>query len=159
MKIFIHCVGKLKESYLKQAVEDYSKRIGQYCHIEILEAPDLSIPEHSSASIEEEIKEKECAAMLKSMKSSDFLVICDLQGKQMESPQFAAALSSFFIKGGSNVHFAIGGSLGLSDSIKQRANASICFSKMTFPHGLSRVILLEQIYRAFKINSHEPYHK
>lgn len=99
MKIFIHCVGKLKESYLKQAVEDYSKRIGQYCHIEILEVPDLPIPEHSSASIEEEIKEKECAAMLKSMKSSDFLVICDLQGKQMESPQFADALSSFFIKG------------------------------------------------------------
>lgn len=159
MRIIIHCVGKLKESYLKQAVEDYSKRIGQYCHVEISEVADLPIPEHSSAAIEDEIKEKECAAMLKTMKPGDFLVVCDLQGKQMESPQFADALSSFFVKGGSSIHFAIGGSLGLSESIKQRANASICFSKMTFPHGLSRVILLEQIYRAFKINSHEPYHK
>ncbi len=159
MKISVYCVGKLKESYWKAAVQEYKKRIEGYAKIDIFEAPDFPTPEKASPAQEEEIKNKEGKKMLEKIKPGDYVIALDLNQKEYTSEEFSSQMEKWLVAGGSSVSFLIGGSLGLSEECKKRANASVCFGKMTFPHQLARVMLLEQIYRSFKIAHHEPYHK
>ena len=159
MNITLYCIGKLKERYWKEAVEEYCKRIGAYSSIEIIELPDYPTPANASEVEEETIKEKECKAVLDKLKPNDYLVTLDLGKKEFDSVDFSRVLQGYFEKGGAKIAFVIGGSLGLSESIRKRANDSLTLSKLTFPHQLTRVILLEQIYRAFRIINHQPYHK
>ena len=159
MKITLFCIGKLKESYFVDAVKEYKKRIDPYAKLEIVECPDVPIPEKASVAIVEEVKNKECDAVLSKLKPSDYLIGLDLNRKEPTSPEFASLLDEAFVRGGSSIAFVIGGSLGLSDKIKRRCNDLLSFGKMTFPHQLARVMLLEQIYRAFRILRNEPYHK
>ena len=159
MKITVYCIGKLKESYFVSAVEEYRKRISAYAKIDIVEFPDIPIPQKASLAIEEEVKTKECARILEKVKKGEYLIGLDLNKKEPTSEEFASLLDSSLVKGGSNVSFVIGGSLGLSDALKARCDEFVCFGKMTFPHQLARIMLLEQIYRGFKILKGEPYHK
>ncbi len=159
MKITLYCIGKLKESYWRMAQDEYAKRLNGYCDFQIVELPDLPTPEGASPATEAAIKEKECKRILEKLKPGDYLVAMDLNKKEYDSVSFSTHLEDLMRRGGSSVNFAIGGSLGLSDELKARANESISFGKMTFPHQLSRVMLLEQLYRAYKISKHEPYHK
>ena len=142
----IICLGKLKESYLIELVADYTKRISKYHKIEIIELKD------------EESLEREEKSILKHIGEKDYVITLEIEGQCLDSVEFADMLDSTFIKT-SFITFVIGSSLGLSPKVKQRSNFSLTFSKMTFPHGLFRGVLLEQIYRAFKINHHENYHK
>lgn len=159
MNISTICVGKLKEKYLKQAIDEYSKRLSRYCKLEIIEVPDEKTPDNASEKEELLIKEKEGLNILKHVKDNMFVVTLDLKGKMLSSEELAAFIKESGIKGNSNIAFIIGGSLGLSKAVLDRANFSLCFSKMTFPHQLMRVILLEQVYRGFRIINGEPYHK
>ena len=159
MKITVFAIGYLKESYWKDAVMEYSKRLGAYCQLEIVEIPDVPCKQGASGKEEEEVKRKEGEKVLSRLKIGDYLIALDLKGKQFDSPSFAKHLEEKFALAGANLHFVIGGSLGLSKELLERANESICFGAMTFPHQLARVMLLEQIYRAFRISRGEPYHK
>lgn len=159
MKINIYCIGKLKESYWVNACNEYIKRINPYAHIEVIEINDLPIKENASSKEEEEIKNKEGEKFLAKLPQSSYLVALDLNAKQYDSVEFATHLEKMFVLSKSTINFVIGGSLGLSKEVKRRANESICFGKATYPHQLVRVILLEQIYRSFRILNHEPYHK
>lgn len=159
MNIVVYCVGKLKESYWRDAVAEYQKRIEGYAKLKIVEVEDFATPKKPSPSLENEIKSKEGAKMLEKIKPTDFVVALDLNQKELDSEGFSVSLEKWMVAGNSAVSFLIGGSLGLSDECKKRANVSVSFGKMTFPHQLARVMLLEQIYRAFKIAHHEPYHK
>ncbi|MTK14076.1 MAG: 23S rRNA (pseudouridine(1915)-N(3))-methyltransferase RlmH [Clostridiaceae bacterium] len=159
MNISTICVGKLKEKYLKQAIDEYSKRLSRYCKLEIIEVPDEKTPDNASEKEELLIKEKEGLNILKHVKDNMFVVTLDLKGKMLSSEELAGFIKEAGIKGNSNIAFVIGGSLGLSKAVLDRADFSLCFSKMTFPHQLMRVILLEQVYRGFRIINGEPYHK
>lgn len=159
MNIVLYCIGKLKENYWKEAVEEYRKRILSYANVEIVELNDLPIPSNASAAEEEAIKEKEGKLVLDKLRPNDYLVALDLGKKEIDSVKFAGVLQRYFEQGGAKVSFVIGGSLGLSESLKKRANDFLTLSPMTFPHQLTRVILLEQVYRAFRIINHQPYHK
>ena len=159
MNISIIAVGKLKEKYLKEAISEYSKRLGRYCKFEIIELQDEKTPDNASEREEELIKEKEGKSILSKIKDNAYVIAMDLNGKQLTSVEFAKFISDCGIKGNSNLVFVIGGSLGLSQEVIKRADYKLCFSKMTFPHQLFRVMLLEQIYRVYRINNNEPYHK
>ena len=159
MKIKIYAIGKLKDAYLREACADFSKRLRKYADIEIIEFPDLPTIENPSKTQKEEIKERECARILQKLKPRDFVILLDLGAKQMTSALLADTLNNWFIRGGSEVHFVIGGSLGLSEDMKKRGNATLTLSELTFTHGFARIILLEQLYRSFKILRHEPYDK
>ncbi len=159
MNIFIICVGKLKETYLKEAIEEYSKRLSRYCKLTVLQVTDEKIPDNASAKEELQIKEKEGISILKHIKDNMFVVALDLKGIMLSSEELANFIKNCSIKGDSTIAFIIGGSLGLSHEVLNRANYKLCFSKMTFPHQLMRVILLEQIYRGHRILNNEPYHK
>ena len=159
MNIYIICVGKLKEKYLKDAITEYSKRLNRYCKLEIIEVPDEKTPDNASAKEELQIKEKEGISILKNIKSNMFVISLDLKGKMLSSEDFSGLIKDCGIEGESNLAFVIGGSLGLSKEVIKRSDFSLCFSKMTFPHQLIRVILLEQIYRGYRIINGEPYHK
>lgn len=159
MNITIIAVGKLKEKYLKSAIDEYSKRLGRYCKIHIIEVADEKTPDNASAKDELIIKEKEGEKILKNIKDNIFVIALDLKGKMLSSEEFADYIDKSAVAGKSNFAFVIGGSLGLSKEVLSRANYKLCFSKMTFPHQLFRIMLLEQIYRAFRINKGEPYHK
>lgn len=159
MNISTICVGKLKEKYLKQAIDEYSKRLSRYCKLEVIEVPDEKTPDNASEKEELLIKEKEGLNILKHIKDNMFVVTLDLKGKMLSSEELAGFIKESGVKGNSNIAFIIGGSLGLSKAVLDRADFSLCFSKMTFPHQLMRVILLEQIYRGFRIINGEPYHK
>jgi 23S rRNA (pseudouridine1915-N3)-methyltransferase len=159
MNIHIISVGKLKEKYLKDAIAEYSKRLSRYCKLEIIEVPDEKAPDNASDKEELLIKEKEGLSILKNIKSSMFVVTLDLKGKMLNSEDFSRFIQECGVDGESNIAFIIGGSLGLSPEVLKRSDFSLSFSKMTFPHQLMRVILLEQIYRGFRIMSGEPYHK
>ena len=159
MKIKIYAIGKIKEKYLKDGINEYLERIKPYCHIEIVEVNDESIRENPHDS---EIKlaiDNEGKRVLKLLKDNEYLIGLDLGKKELNSVEFAEFLEKKFVQGGSNISFVIGGSYGLSDELKNRCNDSISLSKMTFLHQMTRLILLEQIYRAFKINRNETYHK
>lgn len=159
MNITIISVGKLKEKYLKQAIDEYSKRLTRYCKLQIIELPDEKTPDNASEKEELQIKEREGQLILSKIKDNMFVVAMDLKGKQITSEEFGAFIDNCGVTGSSNIVFIIGGSLGLSQEVIKRANYKLCFSKMTFPHQLFRVMLLEQIYRAFRIIKGEPYHK
>ncbi|WP_123054860.1 23S rRNA (pseudouridine(1915)-N(3))-methyltransferase RlmH [Clostridium sp. JN-1] len=159
MKIDIVCVGKIKENYLRDAIKEYSKRLSRYCKLQILEVPDEKAPENYSNKEKEIIKKKEGKSILKHIKENSFIITLDLRGKMLSSEEMSSFIKDCCIKGHSNLVFIIGGSLGLSDEVLAKANFSLCFSKMTFPHQLMRVILMEQLYRSYKIMNNEPYHK
>lgn len=145
-------VGQIKEKYLKEAIEEYKKRISKYTNIEIIEVKDEGLVE------EEKAKNKEAEKINKHISDRDYLITLEIEGQQMISPDFAKKIDNILIEN-SNIVFIIGGSYGLSDKIKNKAKVHLSFSKMTFPHQLFRVLLLEQIYRAYKINNNESYHK
>jgi len=159
MKIKLICVGKVKEKFYVDAIKEYSKRLGAYTILEIVEVPDEKTPDKASEAINLQIKEKEGNAILSKIKVNDFVMLLDIKGKMYSSEELSQTLENYMIDGKSEFIFIIGGSLGVSQQVKQRANALISFSKMTFPHQLMRVIFLEQIYRSFKIMKNEPYHK
>ncbi len=159
MKIRIYCVGKLKEAYWRDACAEYVKRLGAYAQIEVVEVGDIPCKENASPAEEAAVKDKEGKKIIEKLAPSDYLIALDLNKKEYDSVEFASRLDKALTLGGANVSFVIGGSLGLSDELKKRANESISFGKMTFPHQLSRVMLLEQLYRAFRILRGEPYHK
>lgn len=159
MKIEIICVGKLKEKYLVQAIDEYSKRLSRYCKLSITELADEKTPDNASEKEELQIKEKEGEKILSKISDSAYVVALDLNGKMLSSEELASFMADCGVRGNSYIVFVIGGSLGLSDAVRKRANYKLCFSKMTFPHQLFRVMLLEQIYRGFRINNNEPYHK
>lgn len=156
--INIVCVGKIKENYLKDAILEYSKRLSKYCKLNIIEVPDEQIPSNSNYKIENNIKFIEGNKILGHLKNS-YIISLDLRGKQFSSEEFANKIDNISLNINSTISFIIGGSLGLSDEVKNRSDELICFSKMTFPHQLIRIFLLEQIYRAFKILNNETYHK
>lgn len=158
MNINIICVGKLKEKYLKDAVDEYSKRLTRFANLQIIELPDEKIPEKSSDKIEEKILKKEGELILSKLKKDSFIIAMCVEGKLISSEELASTIKTVS-QTSSNITFIIGGSLGLSDSVKKCADARISFGKITLPHQLMRVVLSEQIYRAFKINANETYHK
>lgn len=159
MNITIIYVGKIKEKYLKDAIKEYSKRLTRYAKITFKEVPDEKAPENLSDKDMEIIKEKEGQGILKHIKDNTHLITLDLAGKMMSSEELAKKIHTLGVTGKSNIAFVIGGSLGLSNEVLKRSNESLCISKMTFPHQLCQVILLEQVYRGFRINRGEPYHK
>ena len=159
MQIDIICVGKVKEQYLRDAIAEYSKRLGRYCKLNILEVADEKTPEHASEGVERQIKAKEGERIAKHIKPGAYVIALAIDGQQVTAEGFARKIDQLGIQGVSHIQFVIGGSIGMDDAILRQANYKLSFSKMTFPHQLMRVILLEQVYRAYKINAHEPYHK
>ncbi len=159
MKIKIICVGKLKEKYLKDGIEEYIKRLGRFATIEIVELLDEKIPDNASNAECEKIKSAEGEKILSKIANNEYVVSLCVEGKILSSEQLAQKIADVTIKGTSTIDFVIGGSLGLCDKVKARSDFRLSFSLMTFPHQLMRLILCEQIYRAFKINANEQYHK
>lgn len=159
MLIKIICVGKIKEKYFIMAIEEYKKRLSAYATVEFVEVQDEKIPLNASLKEEEIIKRKEGEKVLNKLKDNDFVILLDVYGKEIDSVSFSNYLNNKMIQGVSSFTFVIGGSLGLSEELRKRANEKISLSKMTFTHQFCRVILLEQIYRAFKIIRGETYHK
>ena len=159
MKINIICVGKIKESYFRDAIQEYMKRLSRYVQLEITEVRDEKAPDTLTAAEEDIVKKKEGEKILKHISAQDFLVCLEVDSKQLDSVAFADFFEQKKNTSVGKITFVIGGSLGLSKEVLQRADFKISFSKMTFPHQLMRVILLEQIYRAMRIISGEPYHK
>lgn len=157
--IHIISVGKLKEKYLMQGIDEYKKRLSSYAKVDIIEVPDEKAPEHLSEQEMEQIKQREGERILAKIPNDAYVIALAIEGKMKSSEQFAASLDKLATYGKSKIAFIIGGSLGLSKQVMQRADEALSFSKMTFPHQLMRLILLEQIYRAFRINRGEPYHK
>ena len=158
LTIKIICVGKLKENYLKMAIDEYSKRLSKYCKLEIIEVADEKIPDKLNDSLENEIKSKEASNIIRHLKNDSYVFALDLNGKQYTSEEFSAEIQNISLNS-SNITFIIGGSLGFSSNLLDICNKKICFSKMTFPHQLIRVFLLEQIFRSFKIANGETYHR
>ncbi len=159
MHIKIIAVGKLKEKYLADAVCEYEKRLSRFAKLEIVQLPDVKIPDKASPAEEEAVKRSEGDKILEKIPQNAYVYALCVEGKQQSSEAFAAKLESLALSGRSEVCFIIGGSLGLDARVKARADVRLSFSEMTFPHMLMRVVLLEQIYRAFKINAGESYHK
>lgn len=159
MKISILCVGKIKEKFYRMAIDEYSKRLGRYCKLEIIEVADEKTPDNASDHEVSLIKEKEGQRILKNVKKDSALIALAIEGKNLSSEQLADKINQLGVGGVSHIQFIIGGSLGLADSVLKEADMLLSFSKMTFPHQLMRVILLEQIYRSERIIQGEPYHK
>ncbi len=159
MKIRILCVGKLKEAYLIDAVKEYSKRLSRYCSLTITEVPDEKAPETASEAQMIKIKDTEGKRLLRQISDEDYVISLAIDGDMPDSPGLAQKIEELGLHGISSLCFVIGGSLGLSREVLARSDESLSFSKLTFPHQLMRVILLEQIYRSFKIIHNEPYHK
>ena len=159
MKITIVCVGKIKEKYFTMAIDEYSKRLSRYCKLNIIEVPDEKTPDQASEAEELQIKKKEGERILSNIKDQAYVIALAIQGKMLDSVELAKKIESLGTYGDSQIVFVIGGSLGLSDEVLARANMKLSFSPMTFPHQLMRVVLLEQVYRAYRINCGEPYHK
>ncbi|MDE6904193.1 MAG: 23S rRNA (pseudouridine(1915)-N(3))-methyltransferase RlmH [Lachnospiraceae bacterium] len=159
MKISILCVGKIKEDFYKKAILEYMKRLSRYCKPEIIEVPDEKTPEGASDAVMDQIKEKEGEQLLKHLKENAYVIALAIQGNMPDSLELADKIDKLGLKGKSHIVFVIGGSLGLSEKVLKRADERLSFSNLTFPHQLMRVILLEQIYRSYRIIHKEPYHK
>lgn len=159
MKITLITVGKIKEKYFTMAVDEYKKRLGRYGQIEIIEVPDEKTPDGASEKEEILIREKEGQRILGKIKDGAYVIAMTIDGRAYDSVGLAGHIADLGVRGNSHLIFIIGGSLGLSPQVQKRADECISFSKLTFPHQLMRVILLEQIYRSFRIINKEPYHK
>ena len=159
MNIQIICIGKLKEKYWTDAVAEYMKRLSGYATVKIVELKEARLPDKAGPAEEEKVKAEEGREILKSIKDGTYVVTLEIQGKQLSSEELASKIEGLGIEGKSDVAFVIGGSLGLSHEVSKRADFKLSFSKMTFPHQMMRVVLLEQVYRSFKIMRHEAYHK
>lgn len=158
LTINIICVGKIKEKYLKDALDEYSKRLSRYCKLTFLELSDEKIPDKINDTLAGEIKSKECNNIINHLKKDSYVIALDLNGKEFSSEEFSKKLDNISMEH-SHLTFIIGGSLGLTKELLDMCDLKICFSKMTFPHQLIRVFLLEQIFRAFKIQKGETYHR
>lgn len=158
LAINIICVGKIKEDYLKDAINEYSKRLSKYCNLTFTELPDEKLPNKVNTSIIAEIKQKECARIIEHIKKDSYVICLDLKGKELSSEDFSKKIDDIALNFNSTITFIIGGTLGLTNDVLALANEKLCFSKMTFPHQLIRVFLLEQLFRAFKISKNETYH-
>ena len=158
MKISIICVGKIKEKYFTSAIEEYSKRLSRFTQLEITEINDEKIPENASQKEMEQIKQKEGRGILSKIKDGSYVIALCIEGNMLSSEALAQKLDKISMQS-SHITFIIGGSLGLCDEVKNKASLQLSFGKMTLPHQLMRVVLCEQIYRAFKINNNESYHK
>lgn len=159
MKITCVTVGKIKEAYFTGAIAEYQKRLSRYCKLEIIELPDEKTPDNASEAQEQQIKEKEGERILKVLKDDAYVIALAIEGKMPDSVELSQKLERLGVQGVSHIMFIIGGSLGLSREVLNRADEKLSFSRMTFPHQLMRVILLEQIYRGYRIMKGEPYHK
>ncbi len=159
LKIQIIAVGKIKEKYLKDGIAEYAKRLSRFCDLQMIEVEDEQAPDSLSSSQETQVKRREADRILKKIKDNSYIVILDVKGERLNSEAFAAKVQNLCVSGVSNITFIIGGSLGLDPSVAEKASFKISLSDMTFPHQLTRLILLEQIYRAFKITNNETYHK
>lgn len=159
MKITLITVGKIKEKYLKDAIAEYSKRLSRYCKLEIIEVADEKTPDQASETVEENIRNKEGERILKHIRDDMYVITLEIGGKMLSSEELAQKIETLGIQGESSIAFVIGGSIGLGKEVLKRSDYALSFSKMTFPHQLMRVILLEQIYRSFRIMKNEPYHK
>ncbi len=159
MKITVVTVGKIKEKYLKDAIAEYSKRLSKYCKLEIIEVADEKTPDNASEVVEESIRSKEADRILKYIKDDAFVITLEINGKQLSSEELADKIDKLGVQGTSHIIFVIGGSIGLGKEVLEKSNFALSFSKMTFPHQLMRVVLLEQIYRSYRIINNEPYHK
>ena len=159
MKITVITVGKIKEKYLEDAIAEYSKRLSRYCKLEIIQVADEKTPDRASEVVEAQIKDKEGERILSHIKDTAYVVALAIEGKMISSEELAELIDGLGVRGESHIQFVIGGSLGLSKKVLERADYKLSFSRMTFPHQLMRVILLEQIYRSYRIVNGEPYHK
>ncbi|MBQ2473054.1 MAG: 23S rRNA (pseudouridine(1915)-N(3))-methyltransferase RlmH [Lachnospira sp.] len=159
MKINIVCVGKVKEKFFTGAIDEYSKRLSRYCNLKIIELPDEKTPDNASDTVNDLIKRKEGERILSNIKDDSYVIALAIEGKMLDSVELSKKIDELGISGKSDISFVIGGSLGLSSEVLARADYKLSFSKMTFPHQLMRVILLEQIYRSYRIMKNEPYHK
>ncbi|MCR5791249.1 MAG: 23S rRNA (pseudouridine(1915)-N(3))-methyltransferase RlmH [Lachnospiraceae bacterium] len=159
MKIDIICVGRLKEDYLREAAREYEKRLSRYCKLQILEVADEKTIEDASDAMAERIRSLEAERLKKHLREEACLITLEIAGREMSSEAFAGAVEQLKLQGTSHLQFVIGGSIGLHNSIIKQSKWHLSFSQMTFPHQLMRIILLEQLYRSFRINAGEPYHK
>lgn len=159
MKITIVTVGKIKEKYLRDAIAEYTKRLSKYCKLDIVEVADEKTPDNASVAVEDGIRQKEGERILKNIPDDAFVITLEIEGKMLDSVEFSKKIEQLGIQGKSHICFVIGGSIGLGAEVLKRSNYALSFSKMTFPHQLMRVILLEQVYRAYRIQMKEPYHK
>ncbi len=159
MKMTIITVGKIKEKYLRDAIAEYAKRLSRYCKLEIIEVADEKTPDQASETVEEQIRDKEGERILKYIRDDMYVVTLEINGKMLSSEELADKINMLGIQGQSSVAFVIGGSIGLGREVLKRSDYALSFSKMTFPHQLMRVILLEQVYRSYRIINGEPYHK
>lgn len=158
LSINIVCVGKIKEDYLKDAIDEYSKRLSKYCNLSIIEIPDEKLPSKLNNSTIFSIKQKESNKILEHIKKDSYVICLDLKGKQFSSEDFSKKIDDIALNFNSTITFVIGGTLGLDENVLSCSDETLCFSKMTFPHQLIRVFLLEQLFRAFKISKNETYH-
>ena len=159
IKISIVCVGKIKEKFFRDAIDEYSKRLSRYTKLNIIEVADEMTPDGASAVLEDQIREKEAARILAKLPQDALIVTLEIAGKNYSSEEFAAWIEDCSVRGNSHICFVIGGSLGLHKNVCEKADLALSFSRMTFPHQLMQMILLEQIYRSYRIMNHEPYHK
>lgn len=159
MKITVITVGKIKEKYLKDAIAEYSKRLSKYCKLEIVEVADEKTPDNASETVWNVIRDKEADRILKYIKDDAYIITLEIGGRMLSSEELAEKIEKLGIQGTSHIIFIIGGSIGLGRSVLEKSDFALSFSKMTFPHQLMRVILLEQVYRSYRIINGEPYHK
>lgn len=159
MNINIIAVGKIKEKYIKEGIKEFSKRLSRYASLKIIEINDEKAPENLSDRDMQIVKEKEGEKIIQKLSQSSYLIALTIDGKQLSSEELSEKMGDIMLEGGSDITFVIGGSLGLSDEVVNKCKYKLSFSKMTFPHQLIRIILLEQIYRSFRIMRGEPYHK
>ncbi len=159
MEIRILSVGKIKEKYLTEGIKEYSKRLSRYCKLSFFQVPDEKTPDRASDALQTQIKDTEGERLMKHIREQDYVIALAIEGEMLDSVELSKRIERLGVEGKSSLVFVIGGSLGLSEVLLKRADMKLSFSKMTFPHQLMQIILLEQIYRGFRIMNHEPYHK
>ncbi len=159
MKITVIAVGRIKERFLRDAAAEYEKRLGRYCSLKIIQVEDERTPDRAGTALDEAVRAKEAERILRHVRADAYVAALDMRGREFTSEEFAEQIGQLATQGTSHIQFVIGGSLGLHEEVRKKADLTVSFSKMTFPHQLMRVILLEQIYRAYRILNGEPYHK
>lgn len=159
MKITVVAVGKIKEKYLRDAVSEYCRRLSKYCKLDIVEVADEKTPDRAGDTVETMIRAKEAERILKQIREDAYVITLEIGGRQLSSEELAGTIEELGIRGTSHIVFVIGGSIGLGEEVMQRSDFALSFSRMTFPHQLMRVVLLEQVYRSYRIIHREPYHK